>query len=184
MRNPLSAIVQCADWIGTSVLAFEGNSKDVLLPREILDEYADAAQTIQLCAQHQKRIVDDVLTASKLDSDLLSIAPVEAQPIAIIKSALKMFDGELQKSRMELRFHIESSHRKTSVDWVHVDPSRLLQILINLMTNAIKFTQTESRRKIAVYLGASLERPKGSNSIQYLPKSSTYPSLSMIQAEV
>ncbi|TVY16498.1 Hybrid signal transduction histidine kinase K [Lachnellula arida] len=174
MRNPLSAIVQCADWIGTSVLAFEGNSKDVLLPREILDEYADAAQTIQLCAQHQKRIVDDVLTASKLDSDLLSIAPVEAQPIAIIKSALKMFDGELQKSRMELRFHIESSYSKTSVDWVHVDPSRLLQILINLMTNAIKFTQTESRRKIAVYLGASLERPKGSNSIQYLPRNAAY----------
>lgn len=155
-------------------MAFEGNSKDVLLPREILDEYADAAQTIQLCAQHQKRIVDDVLTASKLDSDLLSIAPVKAQPIAIIKSALKMFDGELQKSRMELRFHIEPSYRKISVDWVHVDPSRLLQILINLMTNAIKFTQTEIRRKITVYLGASLERPKGVNGIQYLPRNAAY----------
>ena len=59
MRNPLSAIILCADWLGTSLSAFDGGTKDVLIPKEILDEYADVGKTIALCAHHQKRIVDD-----------------------------------------------------------------------------------------------------------------------------
>jgi len=173
MRNPLSAIIQCADWIA-SLSEFDGGSKDVLIPREILDNYADAGQTIVLCAQHQKRIIDDILTLSKLDSDLLAITPVEVQPISVIQNALRMFDNELHKSDIELRFRVEPSYQKNSVDWVKLDPSRLLQIFINLITNAIKFTQTESNRKIVISLGASLEELRdhdGPGGLQYLPRS-------------
>jgi len=81
MRNPLSAIIQCGDWIGTSLSEFGGESQNVTIPRELVDGYVDAAQTIVLCAQHQKRIIDDILTLSKLDSDLLFVTPVEVQPI-------------------------------------------------------------------------------------------------------
>ncbi|TVY84027.1 Hybrid signal transduction histidine kinase K [Lachnellula suecica] len=174
MRNPLSAIIQCADSIGTSLSEFDAGTKDVLIPREILDNVTDAGHTIVLCAQHQKRIIDDILTLSKLDSDLLAITPIEVQPIAVIRNALKMFDGELQKSDMDLRFRIEPSWEQLSIDWVKLDPSRLLQIFINLITNAIKFTQSESKRKIVVSLGASLERPKDHNGLQYLPRSSQH----------
>jgi len=59
MRNPLSAIIQCADWIVTSLSEFEGDTNDVTIPREIVDGYADSAQTVVLCAHHQKRIVDE-----------------------------------------------------------------------------------------------------------------------------
>jgi CheY-like chemotaxis protein len=158
-------------WIGTSLSEFDGGAKDVLIPREILDNYVDAGQTIVLCAQHQKRIIDDILTLSKLDSDLLAITPVEVQPISVIQNALRMFDNELQKSDMELRFRVEPSFQNISVDWVKLDPSRLLQIFINLITNAIKFTQTESNRKIVISLGASLEQPRSHDGLQYLPRS-------------
>jgi hypothetical protein len=50
MRNPLSAIIQCADWIGTSISEFEGGDKDVTIPREVIDSYTDGAQTVALCA--------------------------------------------------------------------------------------------------------------------------------------
>jgi hypothetical protein len=178
MRNPLSAIIQCGDWIGTSLSEFGGQSQNVTIPRELVDGYADAAQTIVLCAQHQKRIIDDILTLSKLDSDLLFVTPIEVQPISVIQIALKMFDNELQKSDMELRFRIYPSYSDLAVNWVRLDPSRLLQVLINLTTNAIKFTQTESKRKITISIGASTELPPGRNGIQYLPRSSNRKDLS------
>jgi len=179
MRNPLSAIIQCADWIGTSSSEFDGDTKNATIPREIVDGYDDAARTIVLCAQHQKRIIDDILTLSKLDSDLLLITPVEVQPISVVQNALKMFDSELQKSDIELRFRVDPSYSKLNVDWVTLDPSRLLQVLINLTTNAIKFTQSESKRKIIISLGACNEQPSAKNGIEYLPRSDSRKDMSL-----
>ena len=179
MRNPLSAIVQCVDWIGTSLTEFEDDANNVVIPREMIDGYVDAAQTIFLCAQHQKRIIDDVLTLSKLDSDLLLITPVEVQPISVIQSSLKIFDSELQKSDTELRFCVEASYTDLAVDWVKLDPSRVLQVLINLTTNAIKFTQSETKREICISIGASIDQPQSGNGIEYLPRSSNRKDMSL-----
>jgi CheY-like chemotaxis protein len=179
MRNPLSAIIQSADYIASSLAEFEGSSKNITLPGEVAEGYADAAQTIILCAQHQKRIIDDILTLSKLDSDLLLITPVEVQPISVVQSALKMFDSELQKSDMELRFRVDPSYNTLAIDWVKLDPSRLLQVLINLTTNAIKFTQTELNRKITVNMCASTELPLDKHDIEYLPRSTNRKDMSL-----
>jgi hypothetical protein len=46
MRNPLSAIIQCGDWIGTSLSEFGGESQNVTIPRELVDGYVDAAQRL------------------------------------------------------------------------------------------------------------------------------------------
>jgi signal transduction histidine kinase/DNA-binding NarL/FixJ family response regulator len=170
MRNPLSAIIQCADMISTSLAEFNVGSKDLTIPREVVDSDVDAAQTIILCAQHQKRIIDDILTLSKLDSDLLLITPVEVRPISVIESALKIFDGELQKADVDLRFRVESSYTELAVDWVKLDPSRMLQVFINLLTNAIKFTQSEPQRQIVISIDASLDNPAVRNSVKYLPR--------------
>jgi CheY-like chemotaxis protein len=179
MRNPLSAIILCGDWIGTSLSEFGGESQNVTIPTELMDSYTDAAQTIVLCAQHQKRIIDDILTLSKLDSDLLLVTPVEAQPLSVIQMALKMFDSELQKNSMELRLCVDPSYSSLAVDWVRLDPSRLLQVLINLTTNAIKFTQTQTEKKISINIGASREPPLGRNGIEFLPRSSNCKDLSL-----
>lgn len=72
MRNPLSAILQCADEISTILGDFRASGSQVIEPGIVADSI-DAAQTIALCAQHQKRIVDDVLTLSKLDSAMLMV---------------------------------------------------------------------------------------------------------------
>lgn len=170
IRNPLSAIIQCADMISNSLTEFDSGSKDLTIPREVVNSNVDAAQTIILCAQHQRRIIDDILTLSKLDSELLLITPVEIQPVSVIESALKIFDGELQKADVELRFKVEPSYSELAVDWVKLDPSRMLQVFINLVTNAIKFTQPEPKREIIVSLSASLDHPALKNGVEYLPR--------------
>lgn len=75
MRNPLSAIIQCADvsarsrtcsvftyqgvkGIISSHRAYESSMDSVLIPETVLEAGIDAAETIVQCAQHMKCIVD------------------------------------------------------------------------------------------------------------------------------
>ena len=180
MRNPLSAIFQCSDLIVAVLTRFQASrdakkgfdSIEQGVATDLEDPIAaaiDAANTITLCAQHQKRIVDDVLCLSKIDSKLIQITPIDVQPRIMIENALKIFSAELAANKTQMGFIVEASFAKLEVDWVKLDPARLLQILINLCTNAIKFTSESSARDIRVTLGASSQKPtRSSSGVEFL----------------
>ncbi|EKG11293.1 hypothetical protein MPH_11638 [Macrophomina phaseolina MS6] len=167
MRNPLSAIMISADDIIASLKELDRNSKEF---DAIIENSIDAANTVLHCAQHQKRIVDDILTISKLDSGLFSINPVEVQPEILIKDLSKMFAGEYNAAGISQKIIIDDSFKSVVGNgWVLLDASRVNQVLINLLTNSIKFTQYQSTREIRIRLGASIEKPTMSaEGIQYL----------------
>lgn len=54
--------------------------------------------------------------------------------IAVVQRALKMFEGELDTNDIAMEFNMEKSYLDLKIDWVKLDPSRLLQVLINLTT--------------------------------------------------
>jgi len=193
MRNPLSAIFQCADAIVNSLSQFQQSSStmselspvssqessqhrtstgipgvDPALAEAIADAISNAG-TIGLCAQHQRRIVDDVLVLSKVDAHLIEIHPIEVQPRTLIENAIKMFAAELAANKAKMTLEIEQSFHDLAVRWVKLDPGRLLQILINLCTNAIKFTMDSHIRKITITIGASSVIPTHSTrGVRYL----------------
>ncbi|GKT91604.1 histidine kinase HHK13p [Colletotrichum tofieldiae] len=155
MRNPLSAVLQCADEIVNSIAEYRSQQHDDKQLEILLEGCTEAASTINLCASHQKRIVDDVLTLSKLDSQLLLVTPVDSHPVTIVRHVIKMFESELNTHEIKLEFSIDQAYVTHGVDWVRLDPSRLRQVLINLMTNAIKFTQGREKRLITMRMSAS-----------------------------
>ncbi|KAK0625786.1 aerobic respiration control sensor protein arcB [Immersiella caudata] len=169
MRNPLSAILQCADDISSALSVCRAAGTPLPLPS--VESCLDAAQTITLCVQHQKSIVDDILTISKLDSNLLLITPVPSEPAEILRRAVGMFDPELKAKDINVSFDIDASYINQTISWVTIDPSRVLQILINLLTNAIKFTAPATERLITVTLAASPAPPDSGSQpgFQYVP---------------
>ena len=106
-----------------------------------------------------KAPVDDILTLSKLDSNLLVISPTQVRPLDLVDNAIKMFEAELSSAQIEASISIHPSYEKLSVDTVLLDESRTMQILLNLITNAIKFTRDRTERYIRIRLAASLGRP-------------------------
>jgi signal transduction histidine kinase/CheY-like chemotaxis protein len=155
MRNPLSAILICADDIIDTLKnhKFSGDEESVA------SDCIEAANNIALCVQHQKAIVDDILTVSKLDSHLLRITPVPAQPAVVVQRAMAMFRPEVQAKGISFKYVSHKTLQQLDIDWVMLDPSRLLQITINLITNAIKFTQNAPKRLITVHICAHVDQP-------------------------
>jgi signal transduction histidine kinase/CheY-like chemotaxis protein len=172
MRNPLSAILQCADEISAGLSDVDLESRNDIDIDRVKGSIA-AADTIILCAQHQKRIVDDILTLSKLDSHMLMVTPVDVQPLVLLQRALKMFEGETKNAGINLRLIVDQSYKRLNIDWARLDPQRVGQVLINLMTNAIKFTSNlqSTKRSIIVSIAASLQRPslQPNPIVQYFP---------------
>jgi PAS domain S-box-containing protein len=155
MRNPLSAISICAEDIRDTLTQHKFRAED----GQIIADCLEATQSISQCVQHQKSIVDDILTVSKLDSRLLLITPVPTQPVIVIKRAMNMFKPEVQSKNIEFIFVPHESLERLGVDWALLDPARLLQIMVNLITNAIKFTQGRPKRSVKVHVSASPDRP-------------------------
>lgn len=156
MRNPLSSIIQLTE----SVISLPADASQ----REAFDTVSDAAHTINICALHMKVmpsqcsystpadvikvIIDEVLDFSKLDSNLLVLAPERTRPLDVIEKALKMFEADLKGA--DIQTEVKELPSECSVVDVLCDPSRLLQIIINLITNAVKFTRNSDTRRLTL----------------------------------
>lgn len=155
VRNPLSAILHCAEDIMDVV---QDEAPDDA--KEQMARIAEAAETINLCVAHQKKIIDDVLIYSKLDASMLTLAPQQVQPKTHLATLLTMFRPELRKQQIEFQYQLDESYADCDLDWVVADLDKMGQVLINLVSNAIKFTaESQSERKIRVSMGAARVRP-------------------------
>ncbi|KAJ5328749.1 hypothetical protein N7452_009139 [Penicillium brevicompactum] len=153
VRNPLSAILHCTEDILEAVQNQESSGVPVA-------DIAQAVETISFCVAHQKKIVDDVLTFSKLDASMLTLSPRKDQPKRHLARTLSIFRPELRKQEIQFEFKLDNSYSECGIEWVLADLSRMGQVLINLVSNAIKFiVKADRKREITVSMGAFVKRP-------------------------
>ncbi|ORX79347.1 hypothetical protein K493DRAFT_342709 [Basidiobolus meristosporus CBS 931.73] len=168
LRNPLNGIYHSADLLHESL---EKVQKEVRkesiakvanwLEKEIEDDL-DVVDTITLCAQHQKKIADDVLHMSKINMNLLVLSKTKLRPVEVVTNVIRMFETEVRLKRIDLRLVVAEGYTHMKVDWVKGDPTRFTQILINFLTNAIRFTEKVPFRQVTVTLDASDRVPSQS----------------------
>ncbi|KAL5119046.1 hypothetical protein ACEQ8H_002970 [Pleosporales sp. CAS-2024a] len=157
IRNPLSAVLHLAEEVCEVIQQIGHTHPDLKGP---VADILDAAETILLCVSHQNTLVDDILSFSKLDSMMLSLVPREVRPKWEFSQALKVFQSEFKAKNIKFHYSMDVSFDDENIEHVVADLNRMKQVLVNLITNAVKFTSRKNgERKISVSMGASIERP-------------------------
>ncbi|KAJ3153690.1 hypothetical protein HDU86_005189 [Geranomyces michiganensis] len=126
-----------------------------------LIEDHEAIDAISMCTNHQEVITNDVLQLSKLKQQKLMFNPVICAPEVVISRVMRMFRTIMRKKRIDFAWHLSvksegqdfvqpsSKFRNLmDADLVFSEPDRLAQIMFNLVTNAIKFTEKSCNEKI------------------------------------
>jgi signal transduction histidine kinase len=134
IRTPMTAILGFAD----------------LLLREIDSEIGkpscvDYVSTIRRNGEHLLEIINDILDMSKIEACKMTVEKVPAHPEGLVRDAVSLLSVKAQSKGLPLELILDSSVPAT----IYTDPVRVRQILVNLIGNAIKFTD-QGRIKLRV----------------------------------
>lgn len=125
IRTPLNGIIPMLELLSSSRLAMD--------QQEIL-------RTATASAQQLLRIVDDILDYSKLEADRLELETTGFNLRELLHSVITLMERSAEAKNLRLTLFIDPSVRLP----VRGDPVRLRQVLTNLISNAIKFTERGS----------------------------------------
>ncbi len=99
-------------------------------------ESGERADVLYSSAVSLKTLVDDVLDHEKVEAGKLTLKPVPGSLHDVAGSVVKLFSANAEKKGLYLRLNVDDALPPELV----FDPVRIRQILSNLVTNAIKFT--------------------------------------------
>jgi PAS domain S-box-containing protein len=142
----------------TAILGFTEELLDQALSVSAPRETFDALQTIQRNGDYLLTLLNDILDLSKIESGRLELERVSYSPLAIVRDVARLM--RVRAEAKGVPFHVEFS---TALPVrIEGDPTRVRQVLINLVGNGLKFTEVGS-----VCLRASLQEAAGSSRIVF-----------------
>ncbi|WP_339443967.1 transporter substrate-binding domain-containing protein [Pseudomonas hunanensis] len=96
---------------------------------------AQTLQTAHDSAIGLLELIGDILDISRIESGHISLQPVPTNLVELVRATLRVFEGNARAKGLHLHGELPAEPV-----WVLADPLRLKQILSNLISNAIKFT--------------------------------------------
>ena len=108
-----------------------------LLETPLTPEQREYAQTVRSCAEGLLEIINDILDFSKIEAGKLDLAPIPFDLQELLEQTLAMFTPRALDKGIELLGALDP---RLPVHLVG-DPGRVRQILVNLLGNALKFTE-------------------------------------------
>ncbi|HTN00308.1 MAG TPA: ATP-binding protein [Planctomycetaceae bacterium] len=119
----------------TAILGFVDLLRDAESPAE---ERTQALDTVHRNGQHLLAVINDVLDLSKIDAGQLQVERIPARLRQIVEEIRTLLESRATSRGLHLSARFDDSLSEIVV----TDPVRLRQILMNLVGNAIKFTET------------------------------------------
>jgi polar amino acid transport system substrate-binding protein len=110
----------------------------LLLETSLSAEQNDYAETIRTSGEALLAIINDILDFSKIEADKLDLEYSPFDLRSVVEDSLEVVAPVANRKRIELCAPIEDSVPAVVIG----DPARLRQILLNLLSNALKFTET------------------------------------------
>ncbi|OCR02224.1 histidine kinase [Oscillatoriales cyanobacterium USR001] len=122
LRTPLNGIL--------------GYAQILKMHNNLTSKQQDNLTTIQDCGRHLLTLIDDILDLAKIEAQKMELHPVELNFPEFIKSISDLF--QMRANQKNITFTCQLLSPLPNI--LYVDEKRLRQILINLLGNAVKFT--------------------------------------------
>jgi signal transduction histidine kinase len=123
LRTPLAAVIGFADILHKN----RGNrlaAADLLYVTRIQDN-----------GRHLLRLISEILDLAKLEAGRIEVVLAPAELRDLIRQATMLLEGRSEKATVRLALELPAHSC-----WIETDEGRLTQVLINLISNAVKFT--------------------------------------------
>jgi signal transduction histidine kinase len=134
IRTPMNGV------IGMAIL---------LLDSQLDPEQRDFAETILSSAEAQMRIIEDILDISKIEAGKLDFETIDFQLDAVVNDVARIVATEAARRGLELKLRMDENVPLG----LRGDPGRLRQVLLNLVGNAVKFSNEGSISVRVLVLG-------------------------------
>lgn len=122
LRSPLTVIRGYAEYLTDT----QGNLED---------EQKDFVDKIQISAKYLDSLVADMLDVSRIEQGRMKFEPSEVDPDKIVEEVVDYYSRAAKEKGLDLVY------AKEETGTINVDPGRLKQVLINLVSNAVKYTE-------------------------------------------
>ena len=145
LRNPLQGLIGSTELLKTDMSELGANLtayQQMQTPetkRQLdacMENCKNYVVNLEECIDHLKALIDDVLNLAKLEANKMELAIALIQPKAIIQSVAKMFTAKVAQKQLQLNVQLPKEEIL-----VKGDAQRIKQIMINLLANALKFTE-------------------------------------------
>jgi signal transduction histidine kinase/DNA-binding response OmpR family regulator len=123
IRTPMTAIVGYADLL--------------LDPRQTQSDKLDNLQTIRRNARHLLELINDILDLSKIEAGKMKVERIDCELPQLIGDVVSLMRPRAMEKGLDFKLNFATPIPKK----MKTDPLRLRQVLVNLIGNAIKFTE-------------------------------------------
>jgi two-component system cell cycle sensor histidine kinase PleC len=137
LRTPLNAIIGFSEVLTREMFGPLGG-----------DRYRDYANDIHEAGRHLLALINDILDVSKAEAGKLELYPEAVDIAALFADCTRLTSGRAKDQQVQC-------HARLPVDFpaLQADALRIKQVVLNLLTNAIKFTPAGGRVTISADLG-------------------------------
>ena len=143
IRTPMNSIIGFTDLLLETKLNPDQN--------EFLGRIKKSSSTLLV-------LTNDILDSSKLESGKLIFESIDFDLIELIDQVIKMIEDKAKKKGIELSLFIDSKCPR----YINGDPTRLNQVLLNLINNSVKFTE---EGEVNMYVKHKIENDDSINII-------------------
>ena len=124
LRTPLNAIIGFSEMMMKEVFGALGN-----------DKYKEYMGDVHLSARHLLEIINEVLDMSKIEAGRVELHEQDMDLIALCDSVVRIVASRIFSSDLQIKLEKVDNFPK-----LYADPRLVRQILINLITNAVKYS--------------------------------------------
>jgi len=142
-RRRLEVIGNVAHELRTPIATLEGYLEGLL--DGVIEPTPQTWAMLHSEAGRLRRLVDDLQELSRAEARQIPLSPQPVAPQRLVQDALEPLEGQFAEKGLELEVHVPEG-----LPPVMADPTRAVQILTNLLVNALRYTPTPGKVELAI----------------------------------